>query len=237
MKNLFTPLCCLFLTLLPPTAFCASLNLSKTPQHYAQEMEFYYLKPRPEMLPAMLAAFERGHLLANAEKRMFVAAFIAALSAKNQVDLQAMAGAPDSLGRDSRLTLAWAAHLSGRPENTELLQTLLGKNDDVAASQINGSPAPLAAWDPAWEKSVLNMYWAAFMATGDNIWLDKIIKTALGYARGLKGGSEAAATLYDYAPRHASICQRLREVRETITRANEKDVIDVVLKNAEKTAN
>lgn len=222
-------LCFCFLAPLP--AHGANLNLSTTPQHYAREMEFYYLKPRLEMLGPMLATFQRGRVLANAEKRMFVAAFLAALSGKGQIDLMSFANAPDKLDRDTLLTLAWAAHLSGNPHENDFLQKLLANNEKVAVAQIKNSPAHLTAWDPAWEKSALNMHWAAFMATGENIWLDKIIKTSLGYAHNLKGGSEAAASLYDYAPRHPFICSRLQFARKRASQ-REREIIDTILVHA-----
>jgi len=204
-----------------------ALNLSKTPRHYAQEMEFYYLKPRPEMLAPMLAAFERCGLLANAEKRMFVAAFLSALAGSGKLDLMTLA---DQSVQDGNvcLTMAWAAHLCASKDEPIFLQKLLERNVTIAAAQIKRSPAPLNAWDPAWEKSVLNMYWAAFMATGDNIWLDKIIRTALGYARNLKGGGEAAASLYEYAPRHPAIKERLENARKS-ARERENAVIEEIL--------
>lgn len=195
-----------------------------------REMEFYYRKPRPEILAPMLQAFERGGQLANAGKRMFTGAFLGALYRNGSIDLADLARQMPNAGRQIRIALAWAARLAGRGESDALIGNLLDQNDASAAAQIRKSPSPLTAWQPGWEKTALSMYWGAFMATGENIWLDAIIDTALGHARGLPGGREAAASLYDYAPRHAAIAKRLRARQ---LRAGEKNIAETILKHAQ----
>lgn len=224
MKHLLLPfifLCFFFLPFSVP-----ALELSVGLRHYALEMEYYYQKPRPEMLAPMLASFERTSFLANAEKRMFIASFLASLALDRQLDLNSLVSV--SSGRDARLTLAWAAHLCDAPNEEAFLGKLLDDKEALAATHIRQSPAPLSEWDPAWEKSSLNMFWAAFMATGQNLWLDRIINTALGYAHNRKGGSEAAASLYDYAPRHATVRNRLLIAKQK-AKGREKEVIDIIL--------
>ena len=67
----------------------------------------------------------------------------------------------------------------------------------------------------------MQMYWAAFMASGSNEFLDAIIRAALRYAKlnaeGLRnddtfsGSAAAAASLYDLAPRHPAVQARLEQ--------------------------
>lgn len=191
-----------------------SFTLSKSPVHYYEEMEKYYQKPRPEMLAGILQVFGMGGILANAKKRMFLAAFLSELVKNSQVGLDDLAAGNFSRA-DVRATLAWIAHLSGcKPDK---VAALLGLENNILMNQILNTPQELRAWNPEWEESTVDMYWGAFMATGDRYWVDAIITAALNFASSGKGkpGRYAAATLYDYLPRHEKIGSIVRGYAHT----------------------
>lgn len=64
------------LCLLSPRSADA-LSVSKSLPLYARDMEFYYQNKRPEVLPGILRSFDGQGVLAQGEKRLMVAAFLA----------------------------------------------------------------------------------------------------------------------------------------------------------------
>lgn len=224
--RLFVLLLCLFLAC-PAWA----LNVTLGPQHYAEALEFYYKSPKPELLEPLLASFARAGILANAEKRMLVAAFFAELAREKSLDLGPFLKKSEVLGRDARLTMAWSLHLSGKCPTVQGNEGLLRPEDRVIEDQIRNSPNRLENWDPAWEKSVLGMYWGAFMATGADIWLDAIIDAACKSAHAV-GQNNAAASLYEFAPRHPYVAERLRAKLAQADHA-ERRVLTTILERVE----
>lgn len=218
-------LLCLFLP-----APAQALNVTLGPGHFAEVMEFYYRSPKPELLEPMLAALARGGILANAEKRMLIAAFFGELARAKALDLAPLARKTQELGRDARLTMAWSQHLSGGSATGQKSGDLLRPEDSLAANQIKNSPARLENWDPAWEKSVLGMYWGAFMATGADRWLDAIIAAACKGAHNV-GQNNPAASLYEYAPRHPRVAARLKAKLERAD-PEEKRMLTTILEHA-----
>ena len=126
------------------------------------------------------------------------------------------------------------AHLAGLPDETALLGELLSPDDAPLLAQIQSSPASLARWDIYAEKSVLQMYWAAFLASGKVGYLDAIIDAALRYARLNAGGRQneasfPAASLYELAPRHAVVRSRLEQALQGRT-GPEADTLRIILR-------
>lgn len=238
MRRLFAVF--LFIAMLLPKP-ATGLQLSKGLHHYSLEMEYYYQKPRPQLPNDILPAFYRNGALGKSENRMMVAAFLAQLVKKGSVQMENIVKDALSLGRDARHTAAWCAHLSQSPGEQNYLAQLLGPGDKYLREQISRTPAPLEAWSINSEKTVVQMYWAAFMASGETLWLDRIIGLALRYARsGDPGrhpdadfaiGAEAAASLYDFAPRHPRVVKRLKAALPG-KEGGEKKMIDIILEHA-----
>ena len=180
----------------------AAIAVSKGLPFYAQDMEFYYQHHRMETLPGILRTFDSQGILHDSLKQIMLATFLAQVLRDDPSARQRLLPPQPGLSRDGRRTLAWMAHLAQLPDEEELLATLLQPEEKLLLQQIRHSPAPLVNWDIYSEKSVLQMYWAAFMASGSNEFLDVIIRAALHYAKlnseGLRNndsfsGSAAAA--------------------------------------------
>lgn len=201
----------------------AEMHVTKGLTHYARDMEFYYQKPRPEVLPGLLRTLAAQGVLGHGEKRLVAAAFLAELARRRGVSLESLAGSaqalPGEASVDARRTLAWAAHLAALPNRQQLLDSLLTDRDATLRGQITRSPAPLSAWQLN-EPSVPRMFWGAYMASGDTAWLDRLLDGVERYARlnaagrqgepGFAGNAAAAALLYDMAPRHPGVQERVR---------------------------
>lgn len=222
MRTLF----CLVLALaalVPAPCFAAEMHVTKGLTHYARDMEYYYQKPRPEVLPGLLRTLASQGVLGHGEKRLVAAAFLAELARERKASLEALAqgtqALPGEAGADARRTLAWAAHLAGLPNEAQLLASLLTDRDATLRGQISRTAAPLAAWQ-ANEPAVPRMFWGAYMASGNPLWLDRLLNEAERYARlnaagrqgepGFAASAAAAALLYDMAPRHAAVQERVR---------------------------
>lgn len=171
------------------------------------------------MLDDLLNFLSASGVLAHNEKQLMIAAFFAALAMENKLDLENFALQAMGLGRDASRTIAWSAHLARHKSEQSLLASLLADDNAFLARQIANSPAPLDKWDILAEPSVMHMYWGAFMATGKNAWLDRIIGASLLYGRletqglwrqrGYEVGRAAASALYEFAPRHPLVAKRL----------------------------
>ncbi|RHH24212.1 translation initiation factor 2 [Desulfovibrio legallii] len=209
-----------FCTLFAPLA-AQALTIAKGVPFYARDMEYYYREQRAETLPGILRTFDAQGVLADSRKQLALAAFLAEVLRRDPSARPRLLPPAPSLSRDGRRTLAWAAHLAQLPDADALIQSLLQPDDALLLRQITASPAPLLRWNLYAEKTVLQMYWTAYLASGDAAYLDPIIAAALRYARlnaaGLQNDPDfsvsaaAAASLYDMAPRHPEVDARVAQ--------------------------
>ena len=216
----------------------AAIAVSKGLPFYAQDMEFYYQHHRIETLPGILRTFDSQGILHDSLKQIMLAAFLGQVL-RNPDVRQRLLPPPASLSRDGRRTLAWAVHFAQLPDEQALLAALLLPTEGLLLDQIRNSPAQLTNWDIYSEKSVLQMYWAAFMATGSNDFLDVIIRSALRYARlnaeGLRNNDDfsvsaaAAASLYEFSPRHAAVKKRVEQFLQNAT-GPEAETLRIILR-------
>lgn len=218
----------LFLALSPAPAL--ALNFSLSADHYFQALEFYYREPRPEIIEPMLRQFAASRQLANGEKRMFVAAFLSELVKNGSLSPEKLRNIAKAQGRDPRLTIAWTLRLSRPPGWSRMLDEILKPEDAPFRRQIENSPGNLADWNPAWEHSVLGMFFGAFMATGQTAWLGRIIDATAG---GGASANMAAASLYEYAPRHPPLVNLLKKRLENATPEQRKK-LETILEHARK---
>jgi hypothetical protein len=233
----------LFLALACLAAPALAAGLSKSVSQYARDMEDYYKNGRPEVLPGLLRVFDSQGVLADGEKRLVTAAFLAQALRRDPAARGHLLSRSGNFGVNARRTLAWAAHLACLPDSPALLAVLLDAGDVVLLRQIQASPAPLERWNIYSELSVLRMYWAAFLASGDAGLLDTIIAAALRYAdlnaAGLRGDADfavaaaAAALLFEQAPRHEAVRGRVRTVLDGEPRTGSRaGTLRSILRNA-----
>lgn len=214
------------------------LHYSMSLPHYARAMEFYYQKPRPKILPALFRGMHDAGALEQNEKSLMLAAFFAALAMEKKLNLKSLEPLARNMGEDALKTLAWSVHLANFENGDSLVQSLLGGNR-LLARQIGESPTPLAKWGPLSEPATIQMYWAAFMATGKNSWLDDIIRSALEYGR-LKSqgrwrehdyqvGRLAASSLFEFAKTHPRVRQRLQYFLKNSENGAQRELLRQIL--------
>lgn len=185
--------------------------------HFADQLEFYYQKPRPRELPRIVERMEQMGALKRADGRLLVAAFLAELARAGKIDLATLGSANAS--RERRHTLAWSARLAGNPDYSVYLT-----DDDAALKkQLAASPSSLKDW-PA-EATASRMRLAAFGACGDAAWIEQITDVAL--ANG-SGAGTARAILYDATRRHPLVRARLKARLEK-ARGNERELLWLIL--------
>lgn len=228
----------LLLCLVPCQALGA-VSLQKNLPLSARDMEFYYQRNDPIVLPSMLRAFERAKKFAQPETRMMVATFLAEVVRANRKALDSILPLAREFGLDGRRTLCWMAHFAALPNEGELLQQWLGPYDEILKRMIVQSPRQITNWDLYGEKNVLNMYWAAYFATQNTACLDMIIQATLRYARLNARGRQkervfplcqaAAASLYELAPRHEGVRKRVAAALAGLS-GPEADTLQVILR-------
>lgn len=215
------------------------IHFSKSSPHYARDMEFYYQNPRPEVLQGLLNSFARDGVLARSENRLMLGAFLAELARHGGFNLRKFAMDNSNSDHDSRQTLAWSMRLAGLAGWEAIADKLLNEADAPLAGQLRRMPANLAEWNIHAEKSVQQMYWGAFMASGNITWVDAIIDLALASASSYPSRHEqelsntAAASLYDLAPRHPPVAARLR-ARLDGSQARERQIMETILSGTAK---
>lgn len=228
----------LILTSLCFLLYCASSQgapyLSMSLPHYARFFEFYYQNPREQALETTLSGLAREGVLSQSNARLFIAAFLAELLRNSKIDEKKVISLCKTLGSPGVQLAVWTLHLGNAKKYTSKIQNLL-KNNPALLSQIKRSPSMLEKYNPANEKTILMMYWAAFMASGKKKWLNDIVKLALEWhdsqIQGLPGavtGAEAAASLYEFAQKHELVRKVLEEYQ---SRANpeESEFIQTIL--------
>ncbi len=201
--------------ILAPASGAYALTASKGLSFYARDMEFYYKENRPETLPGILRSFDAQNVLYDRQKQLTLAAFLSEALATDPGARQRLLALVPSLSRDGKRTLAWAVHLARLTDEAALMQLLLDEKDAILLRQIQRSPIPLLQWNLTSERTVLQMYWAAYTASGSTAYLDAIIDAALRYADLNSSGRQndpafavsqtAAASLYEMAPRHEAV--------------------------------
>ncbi|MDR2744332.1 MAG: translation initiation factor 2 [Desulfovibrio sp.] len=233
----------LLLTLAGLSAPVLAAGLSKSVSQYARDMEDYYKNGRPEALPGLLRIFDSQGVLADGEKRLVTAAFLAHALRRGPEARQHLLSKPENYGDHARKTLAWAVHLACLPDEPALLAVLIRAGEAALLRQIQASPAPLERWNIYSELSVLRMYWTAFLASGDAGLLDAIVAAALRYAdlsaAGLRGHADfavsaaAAALLYEQTPRHEAVRARVRAALDKEPRTGGRaDTLRSILRDA-----
>ncbi|MBB5142815.1 translation initiation factor 2 [Desulfovibrio intestinalis] len=223
LRTLFLALALWFM----PCQDAFALTVSKNLSFYARDMEYYYKEKRAETLPGILRTFDAQNVLYDRQKQLTLAAFLAETLKSESTARQTLLAQVPTLSRDGKRTLAWAVHLAQLTDEAALMNQLLDQRDAVLLQQIRLNPTPLLQWDITSEKTVLQMYWAAYTASGNVAYLDAIIDAALRYADLNSSGRQndpafpvsqtAAASLYEMSPRHEAVQSRVEQRLKGLT--------------------
>lgn len=209
-----------------------ALNLSKAPIHYAVEMEYFYQKPKSGVINDILKSFVKSGYLNKSEYQLMVAAFLSEIIKNKMIQPDELLMLDIAHNSSYLKTIAWSLHLANKKEYL----TVLGNDSKTLIKQISSTPPILLNWDINKEVSILRMYWTAFMASGNTQYIDKIIESALIYATKKEKAPpacvQAAASLYDYAPRHPKVLERLKYYYNN-QKDEYKSILSTIIEHAE----
>lgn len=226
----FIIIICLFYFFSPQ--YAKAIKLEMNLDHFAQDMEFYYQNPRPEIIEPLLKHLYKSKVLMQADKRLMIAAFLGELARKEKINLAKISKSLANLSRPVRHTIAWGVHLARLPDEEQILNKLLNSNDEILKNQIKKSPGFLENWTTATDPVIIQMYWGAFMASGKPDWIDTLIKCTfiLSEHPGNDFGNKAAASLYEYAPRHKIIEERIKYAARSAN-PGQISILNTILEN------
>lgn len=211
--------------LMPFTAHCMEYSLGVG--HYADVMEFWHQKPQPRLLSPLLRTMAGKGQLDRPEKQMFFGAFLSRLLDRGEISWKDFAACCMPLPASGKRACAWAGHLGGIPEADIDRSGLLDEGDAVFMSQLRKTPADLRKWQPR-EPAIIQMLWGAFMADGDVGWLAPVLKCALDEDGQSAVFRAAAASFWQYAPRHAEVAALLK-ARLAGADARERKLLEAML--------
>ena len=120
---------------------CAALAISKGLPFYAQDMEFYYQHHRVDALPGILRTFDSQGVLNDSLKQLMLAAFLGQVL-RDPTARQRLLPPPETLSRDGRRTLAWAAHFANYPMNRPCLPACCSPLRACCSTRFATAPAP-----------------------------------------------------------------------------------------------
>lgn len=142
---------------------------------------YQYLINEPAAAPAMVESFVRGggHAVdPEANPLGLIGVFLGRLGAANPDVLDAWADAAPGLSTEALLVIGygvWDADPEGAEPRLTRIATAMHPDDAPAVLELIGQRPPdlgsLAPDSPA----VLDYWWAAFMATGDTAWVDRVL--------------------------------------------------------------
>lgn len=238
----------------PADQVVAARTLAPSPAAAAAQrwMTYQYLSNDPERAPVMIGAFiSAGWHEANPDANALgvLSAFLGQLALQSPDHLDAWAEAAPNLPADAQSLFAYAVWV-GDPGNAEArVRRIVGAMpaDDPRIGALLDLPArqpPDLAAVPLESAAALDLWWGAFMATGDTRWVDLVL-TALpppGLSREQSGFTDplkieiaraAVWSLASNAFQHPRVLEHLRARRKG--EPNDWPEIDAVIANAERT--
>lgn len=165
-------------------------------------MDRYYLDPRPELVPRALKTLSDSGLLDGGVAATVVAVFLGHVFRADPAELEARLPPLDELPDDSYAVTLQALWWSRTQRGDDLLdmaarQADPGRQDLIA--MLRAEPPPDLLQLPLSDTALLDLLWAAFVATGDNRYVLRVIG---GLAEGDPVGEAARWSLASHADRH-----------------------------------
>jgi hypothetical protein len=147
-------------------------------------MTYYYLNPQPELLPGAIASFSESGTLTLDTAIPPLISFFSFIFRDNPESLAEWFQEISQLSEPEQVVLFEALWFANTPAAREQLSELLAEvsleNAELIRDLLSLEPTPIQelaidATTPIKSSSVLDMLWAAFMATGEERYVVRII--------------------------------------------------------------
>ncbi|MEM9540402.1 MAG: hypothetical protein AAGA60_13000 [Cyanobacteria bacterium P01_E01_bin.42] len=144
-----------------------------------QWMSFYYQNPQPDRLPDAIATLSQEGYLQKANAVQPILFFLSCIFRDRPEKLSEWLSQWNDLPSRDRQILVNAIWLSNTPQAREYLANLAKETEDLAIentinSLIQKSPPDIASL-PIGDPSMIDVFWAGFMATGEEKYVLNII--------------------------------------------------------------
>jgi hypothetical protein len=171
-----TWLVCLTVILL---AGCASFGkpARKTDEQIGQWMTYYYLRPSPEQVPAILASLAEARFVSRQNSIAQTVGFFAEVFNQNGDSVEKWVSDVRPEGASEYMALLYAIALSDVPSKASLLKRL----ESRSGIALHTGPFPhlvntsLSSLEPV-SGDDLDLLWGAFMASGKELYVRNIIE-------------------------------------------------------------
>ena len=212
---------------------------------------YQYLSNDPERAPEMIESFiaAGGHTVdPNANALGVIGVFLGRLGAAHPGVLDAWTDEATGLSTESRLVFGyavWDADPANAGPRLERIASAMDEADAPALLELIGQQSPDLATLAPDSPGVLDFWWAAFMATGDTAWVDRVLaiipppgmsfeESGLSDPARMEVAKQATWSLTSNAAQHprvlAHLKQRLAEV------GSEWPTVELLIRNAEARA-
>lgn len=153
----------------------------KSDAQLSEWTDYYYLHPRPDLVPSALGYLSKKSLLKHVESAVPMTFFLAQVFRANPALVPGWADLLMTRSEDQQHVFASALWLVGTPESRKLLSEISGKGapgvrEHAVALLAEKQIFDLLATD--FDPTTLDCLWASFFATGDERYVKRII-TAL----------------------------------------------------------
>jgi len=131
-------------------------------------LETYYVNPRPEELTANIRALSREGFFEKEGNIALSIGFIATVFAENPARVEGWLGELPNLPAAHQRLIVAALWQAGHPLGSELLRSVSKKSPvHEEVLRLASIPAQLVADTPVQSRSSMNLQWGAFLASGD----------------------------------------------------------------------
>lgn len=201
-------------------------------------MTYYYLHPQPDLLPAALIFADKEKLM-DGDHLQTLQAFVARVFVANPARIPGWYQQLAPMSEQNRTKVLTAVWWSQTAEGKALLETIAKavpeKSQAEFKKQIDAKPPQLDTM-PIETPMVLDMLWAAYCATGDQKYVQRII-SVLPWSEDKKDlnkmvlSSTAAWSLKSNALQHPSVLKFCKETM--VTDAKAKPYLERIVQEVE----
>jgi hypothetical protein len=225
----------------PPAATPAALAISPFASQEAADAWFqgYYLAPDPDRLEEYVRFVDDGGLMSRTGTKVVVSAFLGEVFRQNPDRVAAWSYALAETGDDCRkvvITGLWYAQVDDLETRIREVARIDGPEPIIA--RLLREPPPDITQVPISDASVLDHFWGRFMATGDALYVRRVIEALPPTGDDGEAASDAISgsarwSLMTLAMRHDRVLEICREERLTQP-AEIAATLDTIITTAEQ---